>query len=268
MGRDGVDRQALRLLRRRRHRPLLRRLRRRGARGKPGRARALRPHPGTAVPDAGRDQRRLPGRRRRDRAALRLPHDRELGAALRLPGGLPRALPGVGRHAARSEDRRSGRRSSLHRRESPTPKPDAYRCRGRVSRARRRGAASRGVSRRFRRTPGAKNRARSARPEGQSLGRGRRRPDRQGQAPAGRLAARGSPGPLRGGRPDRGRERNGAWRRAMRPRKTQSPSSCPAARPRPRSTPSTSSSAARRRTSASRTPRRGRSKRSESSGQG
>ena len=40
-------------------------------RGQPRRPRALRAHPGAAVPDGRRDQRRLPRRRRRARAALR-----------------------------------------------------------------------------------------------------------------------------------------------------------------------------------------------------
>ena len=76
-----------------------------------GRIRAL------PYPDRRRDQRRLPRRRRRDRAALRRAHDLDGRAALRLPGVLPRDRPGLGRHAARAAARRRGDGGQVHRRE-------------------------------------------------------------------------------------------------------------------------------------------------------
>ena len=71
------------------------------------------------------DQRRGARRRRRDRAALRLPHHRVVRAPLRLPGGLPRAHPGLGRHAARAAARRRRASGDVHRREPAPPEPDA-----------------------------------------------------------------------------------------------------------------------------------------------
>ena len=82
LGRDGADRQAVRLLRRRRHRPVLTASRRRRPReGSRVGHELFRRHRGAAVPDPGGDQRRLPRRRARDRAPLRPPHDRDARCA-------------------------------------------------------------------------------------------------------------------------------------------------------------------------------------------
>ncbi len=59
--------------------------------GGAGRAPALRPSSPPALSHTGRDQRRGARWRRRDRAALRLPHDRIVRAPHRVPRGVPRA---------------------------------------------------------------------------------------------------------------------------------------------------------------------------------
>ena len=88
------------------------------------------------------DQRRRARRRRRDRAALRLPHDLVLGAALRLPRGLPRPHPRLGRDAARPAARRRRAGGDVHRREPAPPEPDARRAAGVRRRVRGRAASS------------------------------------------------------------------------------------------------------------------------------
>ena len=114
LGGDGAHRQAVRLRGRRRHRRVPASCAPRArARRRPRRARALRPHPRAAVPDRRRDQRRLPRRRGRDRAALHCAHDLDRRAPLRLPRGLPRDHPRLGRHAADPAARRRRERGQL-----------------------------------------------------------------------------------------------------------------------------------------------------------
>ncbi len=79
--------------------------------------------------------------------------------------------------------------------------------RGAVSGPRRRRSRACRVPRRVSRRFGAHDRAAEPGPETDSPSLDPRRPGRKGQAPAGRLAARGGPGSLRRARPDRGRGR-------------------------------------------------------------
>ena len=72
---DAAHRQAVRLLRRRRHQRVPRDRPGDGAAREQDGARALRPHCGASLPHARRDQRSRARRRRRDRVPLRLPHD-------------------------------------------------------------------------------------------------------------------------------------------------------------------------------------------------
>ena len=177
--------QAVRVRRRRRHR----RVRRDHARASPpgGQAgpRALRPDPRAAVRHGRGDQRGGARRRSRDRAPLRLPHDRVVGAALRLPRGLPRAHPGLGRDAARPAARRRRAGGRVHRREPPPPEPDAERAAGVRGRLRRRALRARRVPRRVARVPARQGRGgrRQAPSGGRSLGR-------RGGVPQGALAPR------------------------------------------------------------------------------
>ena len=90
-----------------------------GDRGQPRRARPVRPHPRAAVPDGRRDQRRVPRRRRRDRAPLRRAHDRKLGPPFRVARVLPRDHPRLGRDAARPAARRRARPPSASIVENP-----------------------------------------------------------------------------------------------------------------------------------------------------
>ena len=161
--------QAVRVRGRRRHHRVPEGARPRdGDRGEPRRARPLRPHPRAALPDGRRDQRRLPRRRARDLAPLRGAHDLDLGAPLRLPRGLPRDHPRLGRHAARAAADRPRPGGEADRREPAPPEPDARRregvrvgprrpparagrVRGRVDRLRAR--ARRGRAARARRSP-------------------------------------------------------------------------------------------------------------------
>ena len=63
-------------------------------------------------------------------------------ATSRLPGGLPRDLPGLGRHAARPAPRRRGDRDPLHRHEPAAAEQDARRARRRSSSASPTGCSS------------------------------------------------------------------------------------------------------------------------------
>ena len=114
--------------------------------GGAGGPRALRPDPRAAVHHGRGDQRRCARRRSRDRAPLRLPHDRVLGPPLRLPRGLPRAYPRLGRNAADPAARRRRAGGDVHRREPAPPEPDAGRAAGIRRRLRGRAASSRSSS--------------------------------------------------------------------------------------------------------------------------
>ena len=87
-------------------------------------------HPRAAVPDRRGDQRRLPRRRRRDRAPLLRPDDLGRRPPLRLPGGVPRHLPGLGRDAADPAARRRARRRKFVVAEPDAAEPHARRARG------------------------------------------------------------------------------------------------------------------------------------------
>ena len=121
--------QAVLLRRGRRHRPSSRTSRReRALRGRAGGTRAVRPTACAAVPDGGRDQRRVPRRRGRARVALQRAHDLERGPALRFPRGVPRPVPRLGRHAVVAATRRPGDRDQGDRREPAAAEPDARRA--------------------------------------------------------------------------------------------------------------------------------------------
>ena len=128
LARAAPHRQALRLRGRRGHRRVRRDHAGARAARRRGRPRALRPHPRAAVRHGRGDQRRCRRRWRRDRAALRLPHDRVLGTALRLPGGVPRPHPRLGGHAARPAAGRSRAGGDVHRGEPAPPEPHARRA--------------------------------------------------------------------------------------------------------------------------------------------
>ena len=121
-----------------------------------GRLRAL------PYPTRRRGQRRRARRRRRDRAALRLPHDFVGGSALRLPRGVPRDHPRLGRNAADPAPGRCGGGRAFRRREPAPPEPHAHRAAG--VRGRVRGRAAR-AGRVPRRVAGLSARERSSRRE-------------------------------------------------------------------------------------------------------
>ena len=81
------------------------------------------------------DQRRGARRRRRDRAPLRLPDDLLVRTPLRLPRGVPRAHPRLGRDAAHPQARRRRAGGEVHRRESRSARTACSRARRRSSRA-------------------------------------------------------------------------------------------------------------------------------------
>ena len=93
--------------------------------GRSGRARALRPLSRAPVRHGCRSERGGARRRRRDRPALRLPDDFVVGSALRLPRGVPRTHPRLGRNAARPAARGCGGGGAFRRRESAPPEPHA-----------------------------------------------------------------------------------------------------------------------------------------------
>jgi hypothetical protein len=240
VGRPRADGQAVRVRRRRRHRPVPERHAGARTRGLSCGPRPLPSHRAAAVPDARGDQRRRARRRAGDRAPLRPQDDRALGAPRRDAGGLPRALPRVGRHAAVAPADRRGERGQGRREQPAAAEPDARRAEGVRARHRGRGARRCRVSRRLDRVS--------------PLGAGRARRRRS-------LRRRGNRAP-RAGRAD------GPSTRAIARRRTPSPRCCPSRRRRTRSTRSTSSSVGRRRASASPTRSRAGSRRSESSAPG
>ena len=167
------------------------------------------PHPRAALSDGRRDQRRLPRRRARDLAPLLGAHDLDLGAAFRLPGGVPRDHPRLGRHPARAAADRPGAGGEADRREPAAPEPDARRREGVRVGPRRPPARAGRVRGRVDRLCARARRERPARAAGARLvgardgaaaranGGGRRRPRRRARA-------------VRRARPDRGRRELGA----------------------------------------------------------
>ena len=243
VGRPRADRQAAGLCGRRRHRPVSERDAGARARRLARRARALPPATEPSVPDARRDQRRRARRWARDRAPLRPPHDRALGASRRHAGGLPRSLPCLGWHAAASAARRPRCSGEGGRDQPAAPEPHARRRAGARARSGGRDPRRRRVPRRVDRLPAERTHdARGGRP----FEHGRGDPARTRRAA--RACARASGRT----RPDRGRggvvARGGLPRRGGRDRRT----CCPRRRRRTRSTPSTSSSGARSEVSACR----------------
>ena len=179
------------------------------------RPRALRADCRAAVSDGRGDQRRVPRRRRRDRAPLYGAHGLDRGASLRLPRGLPRHLPRLGRHTARAPARRAEGGRHSRGREPDAPEPDDRRSEGARARVRRLLARAGRVPRRVARVRagarGAWLRAQGAglvgRGDGVPAGAQRRR----GRCP------RRCAGAVRRARSARGRARLGA-RRGLPPR--------------------------------------------------
>ena len=195
MGRTRPHRQAEQLRGRGRHRRVPERHPRARARGLARRPRALPAPAQPALPDARGDQRRGARRRAGDRAPLRPPDDRALGAPRGNAGSLPRALSRVGRHpAAPPPDRRRERRQG-DREQPASPEPDALGAAGVRARDRRRALRRRRVPRRVDRVPSeCADRARGRRP----LRR------RRGRAPRAWGADGARPRAAGGARPDRG----------------------------------------------------------------
>ena len=205
LARAPAHRKAVRLRRRSRHRRVRRDHPGARPRGRRGRARALRPPARSSVHHPRRDQRRSARGRRRDRAPLRLPDDLLVGTPFRLPRGLPRAHPRLGRDAARPQARRRRAGGEVHRREPAPPEPHAHGSTGVRAGIRRRHVRARRVPRRVACAAPREDRGRWRQGAARSRSLRRRRGHAQGARPARRPAARRRARALSRARPHRGR---------------------------------------------------------------